>query len=151
MVNDLLQGLQLLAVVIVAREVDLVLSKFVTTVIRDETFGINEPEAASCLIFGQAFLDEELDNLLRDTDTGTTGTEEDGTVVSRVDTSSLDGVNDTSQNNGTSSLDIIVEAGIFILITVQSWERILPVLKLNDNSIQKFLLVMLIRIFLQIN
>lgn len=48
---------------------------------------------------------------------------------------SLDSVNDTSKNNGTSSLDVVVEASVSRAISLKSWEWVLEVLKLDDDTV----------------
>ena len=133
-VDDLLQGLELLAIVVLAGEVDLVVSELVTTVGSDKTLGVNKVEAAAGLILGHTLTDEEVDDLLSDTDTGGASTEEHGAVVLARKTGTLDSVDDTTQDDGTSTLDVIVEAGVGVTVALQCGEGVLEILKLNNNT-----------------
>ena len=133
-VNDLLEGLVLLAVVVLAGKVDLVVGELVATVGSDQTLGVDEVEAATGLILGHALANEEVDNLLSDTDTGTAGTEEDSAVLLAGETGTLDGVDDTAENDSAGTLDVIVEAGVGIAVPLQCGEGVLEVLELDDNA-----------------
>lgn len=138
MVDDLLQGLELLAVVVLAGEVDLVVGELVTSVSGDETLGVDEVEAVAGILLGHALADEEVDNLLGNADTGGAGTEENGTLVLAGETGALDSVDDTAEDDSASTLDVVIEAGVVVLVTLQSGERILEVLELNNNTKLKF-------------
>lgn len=50
------------------------------------------------------------------------------------DSGSLDGIDDTSKDDGTSSLDVIVEASVVAAITFERWEWVLEVLELDDDT-----------------
>lgn len=134
MVDDLFKGLELLAVVVLASEVDLVVGQLVTSVGGDQTLGVDEVEAAASLILGQALTREELHNLLGNTDTGRASAEEDRTVVPAGQTGTLHGVNDATENDRTRSLNIIVEAGVGIPVALECGEGILEVLELDDDT-----------------
>lgn len=138
-VNDLLEGLPLLASIVLTSEVNLVIGELVTTVSSDKTLSVDEVEAATGLILGHTLTHEELDNLLSNTDTGGTGTEEDSAVVLAGKTGTLNGIDDTTENDGTSSLDIIVEAGVGVAVTLESGEGVLEILELDDDTKQALL------------
>jgi hypothetical protein len=133
-VDDLLEGLPLLASIVLASEVDLVVSELVTAVGSDETLGVDEVEAVAGLILGHAFAHEELDDLTSNTDTSTAGTEKDSAVLLAGETGALDSVDDTAKDDSASTLDVIVEAGVQITITLKSGERVLEILKLDDDT-----------------
>lgn len=90
------ERLQLLALVVVAREVDFVVGELVAAVVGHETFGVDEPEASSGFGFGQTFTREEFNNLFGDSDASATGAEEYGPLVFGGNAGSLDGVDDAS-------------------------------------------------------
>ena len=46
----------------------------------------------------------------------------------------LDGIDDSTQDDGTRALDVIVEACVNVAVALQCGERILEVLELNDNT-----------------
>lgn len=46
----------------------------------------------------------------------------------------LYGIYDASKNNGAGSLDIVIEAGKSMAIPFKRWERVLEILKLDDNA-----------------
>jgi len=71
-VDDLLEGLVLLAVVVVAREVALVVGEFALSVVGNHALGVDEPEAFAGLVFGKPLVDEESGKLLCNTNTSTT-------------------------------------------------------------------------------
>lgn len=133
-VDDLLEGLPLLASIVLTSEVDLVVGELVTTVGSNKTLGIDKVEAVTGLILGHTLADEELDNLLGNTDTSGAGTEEDSTVVLAGEAGTLDGVDNTTEDNGTSTLDIIVEASVGVAVTLQCGEGVLEILELDDNT-----------------
>jgi hypothetical protein len=49
----------------------------------------------------------------------------------------LHGIDDTTEDNGTCPLNVIVEAGVDVLVPFQCRERILEVLKLDHNSARR--------------
>lgn len=132
--DDVLEGLVLLALVVVTREVELVLGKFVTTVVGDETLGVNKPEALSGLVLGETLVHEELNELLGNTDTGRASTEEDGTLVSSGDLGLLDTVDETTKDDGTGTLNVVVEHCVGVLVTLERREGVLEVLVLDDDT-----------------
>lgn len=132
--DDLLEGLALLAVVVLAGKVDLVVGELVTAVSGDETLGVNQVEAVASLIFGHALANEEVDNLLGDTDTGAASTEEDRTVFLARQTGALDGVDDTTQDDRAGTLDVVIEAGVGVPVTFKCREGILEVLELDNDA-----------------
>lgn len=131
------ERLVLTAVVVVASKVDLVLGELVTTVVGDETIRVDEPELAASLFLCQTLLLEELDNLLGDTNTGTASAEEDGLVILDGDTRRLDGVDEATNNDGASSLDVVVEHAVGVLVALESGEGVLEVLELNDDAVTR--------------
>jgi hypothetical protein len=76
-VDDLLEGLVLLAIVVVAREVALVVSKLTLSVVGDHALGVDEPEALASLVLSEALVDEEGSKLLSNTNTSATCAQED--------------------------------------------------------------------------
>ena len=80
-VDDLLEGLVLLAVVVVAREVALVLSELALSVVGNHALGVDQPEALAGLVLGEALVDEECGKLLSNTNTSTTCSEEDRALL----------------------------------------------------------------------
>ena len=145
MVDDLLKGLELLAIVVLAGEEDLVVGELVTTVSGDETLGVDEVEAVASILLGHALADEEVNNLLGDADTGRAGAEEDGAVVLAGETGTLDGVDDSTEDDGAGTLNVVIEAGVDTLVTLQCGEGILEVLKLNDDTKLSFPLAWVLR------
>lgn len=134
MVDNLLQGLVLLAAIVLPGEVDLVVGELVATVSGDETLGVNQVEAGPSLILSHALTHEESNNLFSNADTGTSRTEEDSTVILARKTRALHGVDDSTQDDGTRALDIIVEARVNIAVALQGREGVLEVFELNDNA-----------------
>ena len=132
--NDVLEGLVLLTLVVVTREVELVLGKLVTTVVGDETLGVDQPEALSGLVLSEALVHEELDELLGDTNTGRASTEEDGTLVSGGNLGLLDTVDETTKDNSTGTLDVVVEHSVGVLVALERREGVLEVLVLDDDT-----------------
>jgi len=132
--NDVLEGLVLLALVVVTREVELVLGKLVATVVGDETLGVDQPEALSGLVLSEALVHEELDELLGDTNTGRASTEEDSTLVSGGNLGLLDTVDEATEDDSTSTLDVVVEHGVGVLVALERREGVLEVLVLDDNT-----------------
>jgi hypothetical protein len=49
-------------------------------------------------------------------------------------TRALDSVDDTAEDDSASTLDVIVEAGVQITVTLKSGEGVLEILKLDDNT-----------------
>lgn len=134
MVNDLLQSLELLALVVLASKVHLVVGELVTTVSSDQTLGVDQVEAVASILLGHALTHEELDDLLGDTDTGRTGSEEHGAVVLAGQAGALDGVHHAAENHRASTLDVVIEAGVRVPVTLECGEWILEVLELDDNT-----------------
>jgi hypothetical protein len=134
MVDDLLQSLPLLAFVVLASKVDLVVGELVTTVSSDQTLGVDKVETVASFLLGHALTHEELDDLLGNTDTGRTGSEEHGAVVLAGQTGALDSVDHTAENHGAGTLDVVIEAGVRIPIPLECGEGILEVLELDDNT-----------------
>lgn len=132
--DDVLKGLVLLALVVVTREVEFVLGELVATVVGDETLGVDQPEALSGLVLTEALLHKELNELLGNTDTGRAGTEEDGTLVGGGNLGLLDSVDETTKDDGASALDVVVEHGVGVLVTLERGEGVLEVLVLDDNA-----------------
>lgn len=145
-INNLLQSLPLLASIVLTSEVDLVVSELVTTVSSDKTLSVNKVEAASGLILGHTLTHEELDDLLGNTHTGRAGTEEDSAVVLAWQTRSLNSIDNTTEDNGAGTLDIVIEASVGVAVTLQSGERILEVLELDDDSKLSFALAEIVRV-----
>lgn len=50
------------------------------------------------------------------------------------DTRCLDGVDETGGDDSTSSLDVIVEAGIGVLVSLERWERVLEIFELDNDA-----------------
>ena len=118
--DDLLERLELLAVVVVAAEVDLVLGERVAAVVGDETARVDEPEAAPGFVFREAaFFDEVLDELLGDTDTGASGAQEDGALSGGRDLGCTAGVDKASEDDGPGALNVVVEHGVGVLIAFE--------------------------------
>lgn len=140
-VDDLVEGLVLLAVVVTAGEVDLVVGELVAAVSGDETLGVDEVEAVAGFVLGHAFAHEELDNLTGNADTGAAGAEEHGTVVLAGQTGALDSVDDTAKDDSASTLDVIVEAGVHVTVPLKSREGILEILELDDDTIEASLVM----------
>ena len=134
MLDDLLQSLELLALIVPTSEVNLVVGELVTAVGSDETLGVDKVEAVARLILGHAFTHEKLHNLLGDADTGRAGAEENGTVVLARQAGALDSVDHTAQNHGTGTLNIVVEARVRVPIPLKCGERVLEIFELNDDA-----------------
>lgn len=134
-VDHFLEGLELLALVVRAGKVDLVVSQLVTTVGGNQALGVNQVEARAGLILSHALAHEKVDNLLGDANTGAASTEEHGTVVLAWKARTLDRVDDTTKDDSTSALNIIVEACVGVTVALQSGERVLEVFELDNNTI----------------
>lgn len=135
MINHLVEGLELLAVVVRASKVHLMIGKLVTPISGDKTLGVDQVEAGAGLVFRHALTHEKCNNLLGHTDTSTSSTKEDGAVLLAGKSRTLHGVDDTAEDDSTRTLDVIVEACVGITIPLQSGEGILEVLKLNDDTV----------------
>ncbi len=131
------QSLDLLAVVVVAREVHLVIGQLVASVVGDETFGVDEPETATGFVLGQALAGEEFDNLFGDADAGAAGAEEDGSLVFGGHAGALDGVDDAGEDDGAGALDVVVEAGVLVSVSFQSREGVLEVFELDHDAVRR--------------
>ena len=108
--------------------------KLIAAIVRDHAVGVKKPELLARLVFGKAFLDEELDNLLRHADTCTSGTQEYGTMIFEWNARFLDGLDEAAKNNSTSPLDVVVEHCIRISVPLKRGERVLKIFVLNHNS-----------------
>jgi hypothetical protein len=97
-------------------------------------FSVNKPEASSSFVFCQALLDEVLDNLLGNSHARTSSSHEHGTMILNRNICALQCIDDTSQYDGSCSLNIIIEAGVFMLVLLKCWKGILEVLKLNNDT-----------------
>ena len=96
--------------------------------------GVNEPKTASCLILRKSLLDEEFDNLLSNADSSTASPHENCTLILGWNASLFQGVDDAGKDHSTGPLNVIVEAGVLMLVSLQCWERVLKVLKLNNDT-----------------
>jgi hypothetical protein len=105
-IHDLGQSLQTRRILIGTRERDLVRGELVTTIQRNETFAIDEVKRLCRFFFRQTAVDEVILQHGRDTDAGTTGTEEDEAVFMRFETGSTNRVDETAEDDGGSSLDL---------------------------------------------
>ena len=81
MVDHSIKALELLAIVVVAGEIHLVLGQLVTSIVGNQAFTIDEPEAFTRFVFAQALAHKELHNLFRHSDASTTSTQEHSPVV----------------------------------------------------------------------
>lgn len=133
-VDDLIEGLELSALVVTAGEVDLVVGELVTAISGHKTLGVNKVEAVAGLVLGHAFAHEELDDLAGDTDTGAASTEEDGAVILARKTGALDGVDNTTKDDSASTLDVVIEASEGIAVALQCGEGVLEILELDDDT-----------------
>lgn len=134
-VDDFLKALVLLAIVVAAGEDELVFLELVTAVVGDETLRVNEVEQLASLFFRETtLLLEHFHDLAGDTNTGRTSTKEDQSLVLGVYLGLADSVDNTSKNDGTGSLDIVVEASIHVLVLGKRWEGVLEVLELDDDA-----------------
>jgi len=59
-----------------------VIGELVASVVCDESAGVDKPEAALGLLLCETLVHEELNQLLSNTNTSRTGTEEYGTLIS---------------------------------------------------------------------
>ena len=50
-------------------------------------------------------------------------------------TTSFHGVDESTNNDSTSALNIIIEARVDILVPFESWEWIFEILKLDDDTV----------------
>ncbi len=135
-VDDFGERLQLAALVVVAREVDLVVGELVAAVVGDQASGVDQPETSSGFVFREAFTREEFHYLLGDSDAGAACAEEHGTLLFGGEAGSFDGVDDAGEDDGAGALDVVVEAGVLVLVTLECREWILEVLELDDNAVR---------------
>lgn len=126
--------LVLFSVIIIAREKHFVVCQFISSIVGNQTLCVNEPEATSCVLWGQTFSLEEFYNLLGHANPSTAGPEEDGSMIFYWATGPLDRANHTSQYHGSSALDIIVEASEISPVSFKRWEGIFEILELDDNT-----------------
>lgn len=80
--------------------------------------GIYEPEHLSSIRFGNTALDKELANLLGNTNRCGTSTKENQLLVLEGDARVLEGIDSTSKYDGTSSLNVVIEASVCIAISL---------------------------------
>lgn len=133
--DDLLEGPELVAVVVGAGKVLLVLGQLVAAVLGHETLGVDEPELVLGLLLGQAASGVVLDHLLGDTNTGGTCAHEDEALLLEGNARQVDSTNVTTENDGTSTLDVIVEALVLVAVAVEESKGLLglKVLELNEH------------------
>jgi hypothetical protein len=55
-------------------------------------------------------------------------------VILAGETRTLDGVDNTTQDDGASALDVIIEAGVQTLIPLERREGVLEILELDDDT-----------------
>ena len=103
----------------------LVLRKLAASV-EDETLRVREPDLLASLVFRHALELEEAHELHGDTDASGAGTEEEDAVVlegtSRSGGGKLGSVHEARENDGTSTLDVIVENGVAVAEKVEKLE-----------------------------
>lgn len=124
------------AVVILAGKVQLVLGQLVTTVQGNQALGIDQPDHLASLILSHAVVVHKVGSqLLGNTDGGGTGAKEENLVFLGRDTSQVDGVHESSQDDSASSLNIVVEAEVGGLVLVEELEGVLrrKVLELDQH------------------
>lgn len=133
--DDLLESAELVAVVVGTGKVLLVLGELVATVLGDETLGVDQPELVLGGLLAETTLGVVLDKLLGNTDTGRASSHEDQALLLKRDTRELDGVDVTGQDDGTSSLDVVVEAAVLVAVAVEVVEGLLglKVLELDGH------------------
>jgi hypothetical protein len=105
-IDDLGQSLQTRRILIGTRERDLVMGELVTTIQRNETLAVDEVKRLGRFFFRQTAVDEVILQHGRDTDAGTTGTEENEAVFMGFETGSTDSVDETAEDDRGSSLDL---------------------------------------------
>ncbi|KAL7356891.1 hypothetical protein ACKS0A_07064 [Histoplasma ohiense] len=108
--------------------------KLIPSIRRHETLCVNEVETGLGLVFRHSFANEEIDNLLGDTNTSTSCSKEDGFVLLSRNARLFYGIYDSSKDNSTGSLDVVIEAGKSMAVPFKSWEWVLEIFKLNDNA-----------------
>lgn len=131
--DDFIKSLELLTVVVVTGEVELVIGEL-ATVVSNKALRIDEPESLFGFLLGKTLFHEEFSELLGDTDTSRASTEEDSTLVLGSDARLLDGIDKTAEDDGSSTLNVIVEHGVGVLVTLEGREGVLPVFVLNDDA-----------------
>lgn len=99
--------------------------------------GINKPETLPSFVLRESFLNKVLHNLLRNSHARTTSSHKHSTLILNRDTSTLQRIDDTSQNNSARSLDIIIKARELMLVFLQCRKRVLEILKLDNDPPQK--------------
>jgi hypothetical protein len=99
-----------------------VLSHRATSVIH-KTLRVDEVDARAGLLFRQALQGEEAHELHANTHASGAGTKEENTVVgqrsARSGRGDLGGIEETTENDGTSSLDIVIEDWVFIAVALK--------------------------------
>ena len=53
------------------------------------------------------------------------------------DTRRLDGVDETTNNDGTSALDVVVEHAVCVLVALEGGEGVLEVLELDNDAVTR--------------
>jgi hypothetical protein len=104
------------------------------TIMSYQTLRVDEPEAATSLVLGETFLDEVLHDLLSNTDTSGASAKEHSPLIFGRSSRLLDSVNEAGQNHGASTLNIVVEHGVCVLVALEGRKWVLEVLVLNDDA-----------------
>jgi hypothetical protein len=66
-------------------------------------------------------------------------------VILAGQTGALDSVDDTAKDDSASTLDVIIEAGVVVPISLKSREGILEILELDDDTREALLVTVAIR------
>ena len=94
--------------------------------VEDETLRVREPDLLARLVFRHALELEEAHELHGDTDASGAGTEEEDAVVTegtaRSGRGEFGGVHEAREDDGTSTLDVIVEDGVAVTEKVEELE-----------------------------
>ena len=101
---------------------------------RNAYLGVDEPKLSLGLVFGQALLDEVLNDLLGDAHASTASSEKDGAMVTGGNAGGLHGVDEATDDDGSCALHVVVEHGICMLVFFEGWEGVLPILELDDDA-----------------
>lgn len=97
--------------------------------------GIDEPEPPSGFVLGEAFGHEVFHHLLGDAYACAAGTEEDGALLSSRNLGALDCVDEATEDDRAGALDIVIEAGVGFLVSLESAKGVLKVLELNHDAV----------------
>ena len=109
------------------------LSKLVPSVVGNHPLGVYKPETSSCLILGKAFRYEKCNKLLCYTDTCRSSSKENGSLILSRHPGSLDGIDETSEDNCTCTLNVIIETSVLSCVAFQGWKGIFEILELDDD------------------